>query len=313
MNKTLSVIIPVFNEQESIFQNTKIINDNLNDLVKESLISEFEIIIVDDGSTDKSWEEVLKLSASDIKIIAIRLTKNFGHQSALIAGLDQSNNDMLLTIDADLQDDISAIKKMIEKIYDGNEIVFGVRNNRKTDSLFKKISANFYYFIIKKLNKDMIQNHADFRLITRKCFLNFKEYKEVNLFLRGIFSSMYSRYGIVHYSRKNRKKGVTKYTLLKMVKLGLDGITSFSLTPLRLVFYLGLIISILSLIIISYYLYLHIFKSVTIKGWASTVLPIYFLGGIQLLSIGLIAEYIGKIFLETKKRPKYIIDEKINK
>lgn len=314
MSPSLLIILPCFNEEDVINDSSIKVINILNMMKKDNLISlESKLLFVDDGSNDDTWNLISKIKNGNSSIKGLKLSRNYGHQNAILSGLLENVNyfDLFITIDADLQDDLNVIPKMIELYKKGNEIVYGVRKSREVDSYFKRKSANYFYKLQKMLGINIVENHADFRLISKKVLKELSKFKEVNLFLRAIFPIIGYKNDIVYYDRKIRSAGETKYPLSKMIKFAADGITSFSIKPLRLIFFLGLITFIFSLLITIWILFGSIFTENTIPGWASTTLPIYFLGGIQLLSLGVIGEYIGKIYFETKSRPRYTIEEEI--
>ena len=265
------------------------------------------LLFIDDGSFDKT--PLLLENAIDSNTKAIILSRNRGHQNALLAGLEFACNkcDCAISIDCDLQQDINKLEDFIHAFNEGNEIVFGVRKDRKSDGIFKKFSALFFYKIMRIFGVDIISNHADYRLLSNKALNFLMQYREVNLFLRGIFLELGLKHSIVYFDVKDRELGVSKYNLSKMISLALNGITSFSVTPLRLIVAFGFLISIGSACF-GVYAFLVFLNGKAISGWASTIIPIYFIGGIQMLSIGIIGEYIGKIYKETKNRPRYLID-----
>jgi glycosyltransferase involved in cell wall biosynthesis len=248
----------------------------------------------------------------DHHIRAIRLSANRGHQYALLAGLTEFGKlaDCLISIDADLQDDITVIGEMVRKFQQGNQIVYGVRKNRQSDGFFKKTTALGFYKILRIFSREVIFNHADFRLTSRRIIEEFENFTEVNLYLRGLFPLMGFETAIVYYDRKKRTAGTTKYPLRKMISLALDGITSFSIVPLRMITFIGFLVFIICVFLMGY-AFLAYINHKTIPGWFSTVLPFYFLGGIQILCIGIIGEYLGKIYKEVKRRPRYIVDERL--
>ena len=310
----LAIIVPCYNEEEILPFSISKLTDLMLALMKGELISLNSFIcFVDDGSKDNTWY-LLDEGCRANKFAAIKLSNNFGHQNALLAGLYENNNDadIFITIDCDLQDDIKVIEKMILSYLKGHQIVYGVRDSRKSDSFFKKFSAKLFYKLQLKLGVNIIVNHADFRLISQEVLLHLQKFNEVNLFLRAIFPLMGFKSEKIFYDRTIRIAGETKYPLKKMISFAWDGITSFSIFPLRIITILGGLIFLISMIYGLYYLNLKIFTDKLLPGWASTVIPIYFIGGIQLLCIGIIGEYIGKIYKETKGRPKYLI-EKSNK
>ena len=304
----LDIVVPCFNEEEVIKETAKRLLEVLENLIKDKKIDSGEIFFVDDGSKDKTWELIKDLSNKHKPIRGIKLSRNRGHQNALLAGIFTATGDAVITIDADLQDDVSAINQMVDKFLNGFEIVYGVRKKRETDTKFKRITAEGFYDIMKLLGVDIIHNHADYRLLSKRAIQELKNFKEVNLFLRGIIPLIGFKSSIVYYDRDKRFAGESKYPLKKMLGFALDGITSFSIYPLRLITAIGFIIFIISVLLSGWVLFIKFTNSATV-GWASTVLPIYFIGGIQLVSIGIVGEYVGKIYLETKARPKYIIED----
>jgi len=314
MDKTrVGIVVPCYNEQEVIESTVSGLLGLLEGYSAENLITSDSFIgLVDDRSRDTTWEIIKKLAAGNARVKAIRLSSNRGHQYALLAGLMEFNNmaDCLISIDADLQDDMTVIGEMIRKFRDGNHMVYGVRKKRKNDSVFKRFSAQSFYRLLKIFNKEAIFNHADFRLTSRKVLEEFRNFTEVNLYLRGLFPSMGFNTAIVYYDRKKRMAGSTKYPFRRMVSLALDGITSFSTVPLRMITMIGFLVFLICVILIIYAL-IGFFHNKTVPGWFSTVLPFYFLGGIQILCIGIIGEYLGKIYKEVKRRKRYIIDERI--
>ncbi|NEW60325.1 glycosyltransferase family 2 protein [Sulfurovum sp. bin170] len=308
----LIVILPCFNESSIIKYSIDKLSNLMVEMINNNLISEDSFLcFVDDGSRDDTWEIIKQFSKTDKLIKGIKLSNNFGHQNALLAGLMSNINkaDIFITIDSDLQDDIEVIPDMIKSYKLGNEIVYGVRKSRNTDSFFKRKSAEFFYDLQNLIGINIIKNHADFRLISNSILLELDKFREINLYLRAIFPLIGYRSDIVYYERKARLAGETKYPLRKMLSFAWDGITSFTVFPLRLITILGTIIFLLSIIMIIWVLYLKLFTAQTIPGWSSTTIPIYFLGGIQLLSLGIIGEYIGKIYKEVKSRPRYMIEE----
>lgn len=268
------------------------------------------IVFIDDGSKDHTWKLISKLSKENPIFVGIKLSKNQGHQNALLAGLMSVKNqcDMSISIDADLQDDINCFDAMIEKFYEGDEIVYGVRNNRDKDSAFKKFTAQSYYKILKGLGANIVYNHADFRLMSNLALEGLSKFSEVNLFLRGLVPMIGYSSSSVYYTREERMAGESKYPLKKMLFFAFEGITSLSVTLLRFITILGGIVSMISIIMLIYILIRHS-QNQTISGWSSLIVSIWFLGGIILFALGIIGEYVGKIYLETKRRPKYIIED----
>ena len=280
-------------------------------MIDEKLISDTSFIIfIDDGSKDQTWNIITKLHQSNPKFQGLKLATNKGHQFALLSGLNSVTDhcDVSISIDSDLQDDIDVMDQMIKKFLEGNEIVYAVRKKRKTDTWFKKASAQFFYKLMLGLGVQIIYDHADYRLTGKKALQSLLKYQESNLFLRGIFPHIGFKHDTVEYERLERYAGESKYPLKKMISFALEGITSFSVVPLRIVSSLGLIAILFSTTLSGWVLYQHMTGKV-IQGWSSTILSIYFLGSIQLLSLGLIGEYIGKIYKEIKARPRFLIDE----
>ena len=308
----LSVVIPCYNEEEVLPETVKQLCGLLESMVSESLIHpDSHLCLVDDGSKDKTWPIIQDLSATSSQVRGLKLARNRGHQNALLAGLENAEGDVLVSIDADLQDDITVIRTMVEQYYVGNEIVYGVRKKRTTDSFFKRFTAEGYYYLLSKMGVNIVFNHADYRLMSRRAIEALRRYEEVNLFLRGIIPTIGFSTTEVYYDRAERFAGESKYPLKKMLALALDGITSFSAVPLRFIAGLGLIIFIFSMLISVWALGIRLFTDEAIPGWASSVLPMYLLGGIQILSLGVIGEYVSKVYMETKRRPRYLIERAV--
>ena len=308
----LAIVIPCYNEEEVLPTTVKFLSKLMNELVLEELIHpESTISFVDDGSKDKTWVLIEEATRTEPMVHGIKLSRNRGHQNALMAGLMTVEGDVVISIDADLQDDLAAIREMIIKHLDGAEIVYGIRNHRGTDTLFKRLSAEGFYRLLRMLGVDIVFNHADYRLMSRAAIEALKRYDEVNLFLRGIIPQLGFKTANVFYERAERFAGESKYPLRKMLSLAWDGLTSFSSIPLRWITIFGFIVSLLSFSAGGWALAVKLFFDGTVPGWASTVIPIYFLGGIQLLSLGIIGEYISKIYMETKRRPRFIIEKEI--
>lgn len=308
----LSVVIPCYNEEEVLPETVKQLCGLLESMVSENLIHpDSHLCLVDDGSKDKTWPIIKDLSAKSSQVRGLKLARNRGHQNALLAGLENAEGDVLVSIDADLQDDITVIRTMVEQYYDGNEIVYGVRKKRTTDSFFKRFTAEGYYYLLSKMGVNIVFNHADYRLMSRRAIEALRRYEEVNLFLRGIIPTIGFSTTEVYYDRAERFAGESKYPLKKMLALALDGVTSFSAVPLRFIAGLGLIIFIFSMLISVWALGIRLFTDEAIPGWASSVLPMYLLGGIQILSLGVIGEYVSKVYMETKRRPRYFIERAV--
>ncbi len=313
-NTKLAIVVPSYNEEEVLEKTGKRLYDVLKDLEKKGLISENSFILfVNDGSKDNTWNIIKNLAKNNSRIKGLSFSRNFGHQNALFAGLMYCKNlaDCVLSIDADLQQDEKVIDKFIKKYDEGFEIVNGVRINRNTDTFFKRSSAKFFYKLMKMMGVNILENSADYRLVSSKVIEELSKFEEVNLFLRGLFPSLGFNTAIVEHEVRERFAGKSKYSLSKMLNLALEGITSFSIIPLRLITTLGLISLIFCLCMIIYVLWTVLFSENTVAGWASTVLPLYFIGSIQVLSLGIIGEYVGRIYMESKHRPKYIIKETI--
>ncbi len=308
----LGIVVPCYNEEEVLPETNRRLLDLLNHLQQSGLVTaDNSLYFVDDGSKDRTWEIIESLAAADSRVHGIKLSRNRGHQNALLAGLFGAEGDAVVTVDADLQDDITIIEEMVHRFSEGCEIVYGVRKSRAVDTAFKRSSAGMYYKFLAWMGVDVVYNHADFRLMSRRAVDSLRQYSEVNLFLRGIIPLLGFPTATVYYDRGERFAGVSKYPLRRMLALAIDGITSFSVMPLRFIAALGLLVCLLSIAMIGWVLYLRLFTAAAIPGWASSVLPIYFLGGIQLLSIGILGEYVAKIYLETKRRPRYFIEKVI--
>lgn len=309
----LGIVIPCYNEEELIGSSMEKLLGVLKGFIEKGLVSEKSFIgVVDDRSRDKTWEIIRQFSVNNKNIRAIRLSSNRGHQYALLAGLTEfcANADCLVSIDADLQDDVGVMAEMIQKFKQGNDIIYGVRKNRPGDSSFKKTTALAFYRFLRAFGAEVIFNHADYRLTSRRVNEELKNFRESNLYLRGIFPLLGFNTAMVYYDRTERLAGVTKYPLKKMISLALDGITSFSTVPLRIITFIGFLVFIICLFLMVYVL-VGYFQGKTIAGWVSTVLPAYFLGGIQILCIGVLGEYLGKIYKEVKRRPRFIVDERL--
>lgn len=309
----LYVVIPCYNEEEVLQETTKQLKEKLEKLIKNKDISEkSKVMYVNDGSKDKTWELIKKISEKEKLFTGITLSRNRGHQNALLGGLMTAKNyaDIVISMDADLQDDINAMDEMIKKYKEGNDIVYGVRSARKKDTWFKKTTAESFYKIMKLLGVDIVYNHADYRLTSKRVLESFANFKEVNLFLRGMFPLVGYKSDVVYYERNERFAGESKYPLKKMLNFAWDGITSFSVKPLRMICTTGIIILCISILIMIYALIRKLTAN-TVSGWTFLTISIWFLGGLQMTSIGVIGEYIGKVYNETKNRPRYIISENL--
>ena len=308
----LGVVVPCYNEIEVIDETARQLGMLLEKLSAEGLVSDrSRVFFVDDGSRDGTWERIRELAAEDGRIHGARLSRNRGHQNALIAGLFNAGGDILVSVDADLQDDLNAIREMLAAHRDGAEIVYGVRRTRDTDTPFKRFTAQAFYRLMDLLYDSSVYNHADFRLMSRRAVEHLKSFSEVNLFLRGMVPMLGFESATVAYDRHPRFAGKTKYPLRRMISLALNGATAVSVAPLRAISALGFLVFSISILISAWVLLTRIFYNDVVPGWASTTLPIYFLGGVQLLCLGVIGEYLGKIYLEVKRRPRYIIAEEL--
>ncbi len=307
----LYLAIPCYNEEEVLRDSAGKLLNKYNSLMETGKISaDSKIVFIDDGSKDRTWEIIKELHEKNPVYQGIKLTRNRGHQNALLCGLMtlKDKADAVISIDADLQDDINAFDEMLEKYEDGCDVVYGVRSKRETDTFFKRFTAEAFYKILNKMGAKVIFNHADFRLMSKRALEAFSQYKETNIFLRGMVPLVGYKSDIVTYERFERLAGESKYPLKKMLALAWEGITSLSIQPIRMITWLGGIIFVISFIMIIYSLISWI-AGTAVSGWASTLCSIWALGGLQLLAIGIIGEYIGKIYLETKRRPRFIVEE----
>ncbi len=307
----LYVVVPCYNEEEVLPEAATRLLDLFSRMQQGSLIDSLSrIVFVDDGSKDKTWDIIHRLSLEYDEIYGIKLAKNAGHQNALFAGLMTVKNscECVISIDADLQDDIEAIPEMIKRFTEGSDVVYGVRSSRETDTAFKRTTAQLFYKLMRFLGVDMVYNHADYRLMSARALNALSEFSEVNLFLRGIVPLVGFNSSTVYYSRSERFAGESKYPLKKMLSFAFDAITSFSVTPIRLISIIGITACLIAVIMAIYTLSQKIAGN-TDFGWASVMMSIWFIGGVQLVSLGLIGEYIGKMYKEVKRRPRYIIEE----
>lgn len=308
----LYIVVPCYNEEEVLPVTSTMFKEKLAVLSSAGLITEdSRILFVNDGSKDRTWEVLEDLCDSDQVFTAIKLSRNRGHQNALLAGLMEAKEhaDITISIDCDGQDDIDAMDEMVRQYHDGCEIVYGVRNDRASDTFFKRTTAQGYYKLLNKLGGEVVYNHADYRLVSSRALDELANYKEVNLFLRGMFPMIGFKTTCVEYQRHERLAGKSKYPLSKMLTLAFDGITSFSVKPIRIITALGGVTVLLSLILIIYALISWATGHV-VAGWSSSFIGTTLIGGIQLISLGVIGEYVGKIYMETKGRPRYIVEEK---
>lgn len=305
----LYLVIPCYNEEEVLPETTKRLKEKLTKLIEGGVISpKSKVMYVNDGSKDKTWELIQKFHKEEPLFTGITLSRNRGHQNALLAGLMTAKEyaDVVISMDADLQDDIEAIDKMLEKYYEGKQVVYGVRSSRKKDSFFKRKTAEGFYKFMKAMGVDIVYNHADYRLASKRVLDELANYKEVNLFLRGMFPLIGFDCDVVYYERNKRFAGESKYPLKKMLNFAWDGITSFSVKPIRLVLNLGIIMFVLSMLVLIYCIVIKCLGK-AIEGWTFIVCSIWLVSAIQMLAIGIIGEYIGKVYNETKARPRYII------
>lgn len=314
MSNILYMVVPCYNEEPVLEETTSRLKEKYNSLISQGKISkDSKVIYVNDGSKDRTWELISEIHKNDKMFRGICLSRNRGHQNAVLAGLMTAKEeaDMVISMDADLQDDINAIDEMVDKFNEGYDIVYGVRNKRKTDTFFKRFTAQTYYKMLLHMGVDIVYNHADFRLMSKRALNAMADFKEVNLFLRGIVPMIGFPSTNVYYERHERFAGESKYPLKKMLQFAFDGVTSLSIKPIRFITSLGLIIFLLSLIMLVYTIVVH-FIGDSELGWSSIMTSVWALGGLQLLSIGIIGEYIGKIYLESKARPRFIIQEYLN-
>ena len=313
-DNTLYVVVPCYKEEEVLPETSKRLKAKLTALIAQGKISpRSRILFVNDGSKDRTWPIIEELHAKDRIFSGVNLSRNRGHQNALLAGLMTAVQyaDMMVSMDADLQDDIDAMDRMIDAYHEGCDVVYGVRSSRKTDSFFKRFTAESFYRLMKAMGVNIVFNHADYRLMSRRAVEGLSQFREVNLFLRGIVPQIGYPWTTVEYERAKRFAGESKYPLKKMLSFAFDGITSFSVKPLRLILFLGAVIFALSLIMLLWTLVKWI-AGATVSGWASLMCSIWMIGGIQLLALGVIGEYIGKVYSEAKARPRFIIERVLN-
>jgi glycosyltransferase involved in cell wall biosynthesis len=307
----LAIVVPCYNEEKVLHETATQLRSVIDKLSMAGKIDAHSYIcFVDDGSEDRTWQIISDLNRQYSTIGGLRLSRNRGHQIALMAGLFETNTDLVISIDADLQDDVQAIAIMVDAALDGADIVYGVRKGRDADTLWKRLTARSYYRLLSALGVEIVYDHADYRLLTRKALDALRQYGERNVFLRALIPQLGFSTRTVYYDRANRLAGESKYPLRKMLALALEGVTSFSTKPLRMVTLLGILLSFFS-ISLGLWATVAALSGYTVPGWASTVIPIYVVCGVQLFSLGVIGEYIGKIYLETKGRPRFFISEKI--
>ncbi|MCM2137979.1 glycosyltransferase family 2 protein [Vagococcus fluvialis] len=314
MRNLLYLVIPCYNEEEVLMETSRQLKIKMNNLIESQKIdSKSKIAFVNDGSKDKTWELIQELCGESQLFEGINLAHNVGHQHALLAGLLTVNNDadMIISLDADLQDDINVIDEMVEEYHNGYEIVYGVRKERTTDTKFKKWTAESFYKLMGKMGVEIVYNHADYRLMSKRAVEELSQYNEVNTFLRGIIPTIGLKNTKVYYDRKERFAGESKYPLKKMLEFAFEGITSFSVKPIRLITMIGAGLISLSFLLMIYSLVRYVQGNI-VTGWTSLILSIWLIGGVLMLALGIIGEYVGKIYLEVKQRPRYIVMERIN-
>lgn len=309
----LVIVVPCYNEEEVLSETSRQLHAVLEELRQEKKITACRILYVDDGSKDKTWSLIESLSKSYPEVSGLKLAHNVGHQQALWAGLEWASNhaDAVISIDADLQDDVRAIISMVDGYHQGMDIVYGVRKERKKDTFFKKHTALFFYRFMRFLGGDIVYNHADFRLMSQRSLKALMDFPERNLFLRGLVCSLGFPSSVVYYDRQERFAGESKYPFSKMLSFALDGITSFSVKPLRYIVLLGIVFILISFVVIVYGMISYI-QGRTIPGWTSLLVSMWFIGGSVLTGVGIIGEYVGKIYKEIKRRPRYFIEKEVN-
>ena len=313
--ETLYMIVPCYNEQEVLHETARQLKEKYTELIRQNLISEkSRVVFVNDGSKDTTWKIIQELHAESPEFFSgINLAHNSGHQNAVLAGLMTVKDicDMAITMDADLQDDINTIDAMVKEYYNGNQVVYGVRSARKTDTFFKRFTAESFYKFMKVMGADVVYNHADFRLMSRRVLQELANFKEVNLFLRGMVPLIGFQSCNVYYERHERFAGESKYPLKKMLSFAINGITSFSTKPLKLITSLGFIMFVISIIAFIWSFIVKV-AGLSIDGWSSTMCSVWLIGGLQLLCLGIIGEYVGKIYAEVKQRPRFIVADFLN-
>lgn len=312
MRDTLYIVVPCYNEEAVIDETTKRLTEKLKNLIMTERISEkSRILYVNDGSKDNTWAIIERLYNENEFVTGLTLSRNRGHQNALLAGLFEAKEhaDMIISMDADLQDDIDVIDKFVDEYYNGSQIVYGVRKSRKTDTFFKRTTAIAFYKLMRMMGVELVYNHADYRLMSKRAVEELEQYKEVNLFLRGLVPLIGFESSVVEYDRGKRYGGESKYPLKKMIFFAIDGITSTSVKPIRMITALGFITAFISVIFLIYVIIGHLIGH-TVLGWTTIIVLVCLFGGMQIMCIGIVGEYVGKIYLETKKRPRYIVEEK---
>lgn len=316
MKPILALVLPCFNEEKVLYKSIPVILSVLDRMLKKDLIDvQSFILLVDDGSKDQTWNEIKTLhQKSSVAVNGLKLARNFGHQNAVLAGMMHVKDkvDICITMDCDLQDDPSVIEEMVGLYLSGKQVVYGVRRSRQQDTFAKRYFAQTYYKILKKLQVDIVEDHADYRLLSREVLEHLSNFKETNLFLRGLIPLIGYQSGYVYYDRSHRVAGESKYNVIKMLSLAIDGLSGFSSAPLILIIWLGFGVSFFALLLGIWGIIVKLFIGGAISGWASIVVPMYFLGGVQLLTLGIIGIYISKIFKEVKSRPRFIIEEELS-
>ena len=315
MGNRLYMVIPCYNEEEVLDETTKRLTLRFDELIaRDKIAGDSKILYVNDGSKDQTWPIIARLHEENKYVSGLNLSRNRGHQNAVLAGLMYAKDhaDMVISMDADLQDDIMAIDEMVDKFHEGFDVVYGVRNSRKKDTWFKKTTAEGFYKFMKWMGVDIVFNHADFRLMSKRVLEQLEHYKEVNLFLRGIVPLIGYPSTEVYYERNERFAGESKYPLKKMLAFAFDGITSFSVKPIRMICTFGLLVFLISIAMLIYSIFIH-YIGKTVPGWSSLIVSVWALGGLQLLAIGIVGEYIGKVYLEVKERPRFCIQDILDK
>ena len=310
----LAIVVPCYNEEEMLPLTTKELTGVLSDLItKQKIAPDSYILYVDDGSKDSTWELIRKFHEEEKKVFGLKLAGNVGHQNALTAGMlnAMEHADIMISIDADLQDDTAVMEEMVDKFHEGKDIVYGVRNDRKKDSFFKRTTAQMFYKVMAAFGVKTVYNHADYRLMSKRALQEFSKYQEINLYLRGVMPLIGYETDCVYYERKERVAGESKYPLKKMLALAWNGITSFSVKPIDFITALGGFLIFLCVIAAVYALVSYC-NGHTVPGWTSLILSIWFLGGMQLVAIGMVGQYIGKIYIEVKHRPRYNVETYLN-
>lgn len=308
MKPDLTIVVPCFNEVDAFPTTLRVLSELLLDLIgKEKIGAGSKLLFIDDGSEDATWSLIEAASATTPLVTGIKLSRNVGHQNALLAGLEHVRTEACVSIDADLQDDVSAIEQMVDKYHEGFQVVYGVRNNRDSDRAFKRNTARLFYRLMARMGVETVQNHADFRLLGAHALRALLSFREVNAYVRGLVPLVGFKTTSVYYRRRQRTAGESKYSLARMLSLAVRGITSFSVVPLRIIAVVGFIVSILSGVLSIWIVLSKLFGN-PMQGWASTTLVIFFMGGVQMLALGIVGEYVGCIYLEVKQRPKYFVE-----